>query len=72
VKNHRWNEHRWNEPAVYYIMRGGRIIRRPHEDFKPIDPNSLLAKFNFDTIERTLLEHYTSERTLLEHSKEKP
>ena len=47
---------RWNEPARYYIMRGGRIIRRPHEDFKPIDPNSPLVKFDYATFERDLAE----------------
>jgi hypothetical protein len=46
----------WREPAVYYIMCGDRIIRRPHEDFKPIDPNSPIAKFDFATLEQTLLE----------------
>lgn len=52
--NKRW----WREPAVYYIMRGGRIIRRPHEEFKPVDPNSPIAKFDFATLEQSLLESY--------------
>ncbi len=51
---------RWQqEPAVYYIMRGGRIVRRPHEDFKPIDPNkplSPLATFDFAALECALLD----------------
>lgn len=42
----------WHEPARYYIMRGGRIIRRPHEDFKPIDPNSPLMKADFAKLEQ--------------------
>ena len=41
----------WREPARYYIMRGGRIIRRPHEDFKPIDPNNPLMKFDYAKLE---------------------
>ena len=45
----------WREPARYYFMRGGKIIRRPHEDFKPLDPNSPLAHTDFAALEcRTL------------------
>jgi hypothetical protein len=39
----------WQKPAVYYITRGGRIIRRPHEDFK-------LAE-----LEYALLKHFKKE-----------
>jgi hypothetical protein len=46
----------WREPARYYIMRGGRIIRRPHEDFKPIDPNSPLVTFDYAALERSTAE----------------
>jgi hypothetical protein len=50
---------RWSrEPARYYIMRGGRIIRRPHEDVQPLDPNSPIAKFDFAALEQSLLESY--------------
>jgi hypothetical protein len=27
----------WQEPVRYYLTRGDRVIRRPHEDFKPIE-----------------------------------
>jgi hypothetical protein len=37
-------------------MHGGRIIRRPHEGFKPIDPNSPLMKFDYATLEREIAE----------------
>lgn len=47
---------RWDELPRYYIMRGGRIIRRPHEDFKPIDPNSPFAKFDFVALEQAIQE----------------
>ena len=46
----------WREPVRYYIMRGGRVIRRPHEDFKPIDPDSPLYKFDYATLERAIAE----------------
>jgi hypothetical protein len=46
----------WREPARYYIMRGGRIIRRPHEDFKPLDPNSPFTTFDYATLERAIAE----------------
>jgi hypothetical protein len=46
----------WREPARYYIMRGGRIIRRPHEDFKPIDPNSPFMKFDYAKLEQEIAE----------------
>lgn len=46
----------WHEPARYYLMRGGRVIRRPHEDFKPIDPDSPLYKFDYATLERAIAE----------------
>ena len=51
-----WSLRDWREPPRYYIMRGGRIIRRPHEDFKPIDPNSPLVTFDYASIERSLAE----------------
>jgi hypothetical protein len=52
----------WNEPARYYIMRGGRIIRRPHEDFKPIDPNSPFMKLDYAKLEGDILDKLMKER----------
>jgi hypothetical protein len=46
----------WREPARYYLMRGGCVIRHPHEDFKPIDPNSPFMKFDYATLERDIAE----------------
>lgn len=47
---------RWDELPRYYITRGGRIIRRPHEEFKPIDLNSPLARTDFAKLEQALWE----------------
>lgn len=51
MRRERW----WREPAQYYIIRD-KIIRRPHEEFKPIDLNSPIAKTDFAKLEQALWE----------------
>jgi hypothetical protein len=48
------NRREWREPAQYYIVRD-KIIRRPHEDFHPIDPNSPLYTSDYAALERKIM-----------------
>lgn len=45
-----------NELPYYVITKGGKIMRIPYEEFKPIDPTRPFHTYDYATVEKLMLE----------------